>query len=189
MPSLSPHRRIRNDSDLFGRAAAEPAAQRLIAAALQHGLQTREAEIGGPWRRHRLLPPQRESLASRSGRSTCRAPPVPGSPRRPRPSVRVRRRRAGPAELRGQRSPRPESGTPANATRTTRCGCCPSTTAATTCTPTTPACAPWPKRSRCACSARMPGPPRRRCGCRKPHPHAATCSFPAQVRSTTGTPG
>jgi hypothetical protein len=46
MPSLSPPPEdFRHDSDLFGRGAAEPGAQRLIAAALQHGLQTRDAEI------------------------------------------------------------------------------------------------------------------------------------------------
>ncbi|WP_433379945.1 hypothetical protein ACQPZX_14380 [Actinoplanes sp. CA-142083] len=42
---LAPPEDFRRDSDLFGQGAAEPAAQRLIGAALQRGLQTRDAEI------------------------------------------------------------------------------------------------------------------------------------------------
>jgi hypothetical protein len=34
-----------HDSDLFGEGVREPEAQRLIAAALTHGFQTREAEM------------------------------------------------------------------------------------------------------------------------------------------------
>jgi enoyl-CoA hydratase/carnithine racemase len=43
--ALAPPEDFRRDSDLFGHGAAEPAAQHLIAAALQRGLQTRDAEI------------------------------------------------------------------------------------------------------------------------------------------------
>jgi enoyl-CoA hydratase/carnithine racemase len=43
--AVAPPEDFRHDSDLFGHGAAEPAAQRLTAAALQRGLQTCDAEI------------------------------------------------------------------------------------------------------------------------------------------------
>jgi enoyl-CoA hydratase/carnithine racemase len=43
--ALAPVEEFRHDSDLFGEGVRDPAAQRQIAAALKHGLQTREAEM------------------------------------------------------------------------------------------------------------------------------------------------
>jgi enoyl-CoA hydratase/carnithine racemase len=43
--ALAPVEEFRRDSDLFGEAVRDPAAQRQIAAALKHGLQTRDAEM------------------------------------------------------------------------------------------------------------------------------------------------
>jgi enoyl-CoA hydratase/carnithine racemase len=43
--ALAPVEDFRRDSDLFGEAVRDPAAQRQIAAALKHGLQTRDAEM------------------------------------------------------------------------------------------------------------------------------------------------
>jgi enoyl-CoA hydratase/carnithine racemase len=43
--ALAPLEDFRRDSDLFGQAAGEPAAQREIASAVKRGLQTRDAEM------------------------------------------------------------------------------------------------------------------------------------------------
>jgi enoyl-CoA hydratase/carnithine racemase len=43
--ALAPVEEFRRDSDLFGEEVRTPDAQRLIAAALKHGFQTREAEL------------------------------------------------------------------------------------------------------------------------------------------------
>jgi len=44
--ALAPVADFRRDSDLFGEGVRQPDTQRLIAAALKHGFQTREAELG-----------------------------------------------------------------------------------------------------------------------------------------------
>jgi enoyl-CoA hydratase/carnithine racemase len=43
--ALAPVEDFRCDSDLFGEGVGSPEAQRLIGAALEHGLQTRDAEM------------------------------------------------------------------------------------------------------------------------------------------------
>ncbi len=43
--ALAPAEDFRRDSDLFGEGVREPDAQRLIASALNHGFQTRDAEL------------------------------------------------------------------------------------------------------------------------------------------------
>ena len=43
--ALAPVADFRRDSDLFGKEVREPDAQKLIAAALKHGFQTRDAEL------------------------------------------------------------------------------------------------------------------------------------------------
>jgi enoyl-CoA hydratase/carnithine racemase len=43
--ALAPIEDFRHDSDLFGEGVRAPEAQRQIAAAMKHGLQTREAEL------------------------------------------------------------------------------------------------------------------------------------------------
>ena len=43
--ALAPVEDFRRDSDLFGEGVRDPEIERLIAAALQHGFQTREAEL------------------------------------------------------------------------------------------------------------------------------------------------
>ncbi|HYN51646.1 MAG TPA: enoyl-CoA hydratase-related protein [Thermoleophilaceae bacterium] len=43
--ALAPVEDFRRDSDLFGEGVRSPEAQRQIGAALQHGLQTRDAEM------------------------------------------------------------------------------------------------------------------------------------------------
>jgi enoyl-CoA hydratase/carnithine racemase len=43
--ALAPAEDFRRDSDLFGEGMRSPEAQRQIGAALQHGLQTRDAEM------------------------------------------------------------------------------------------------------------------------------------------------
>jgi enoyl-CoA hydratase/carnithine racemase len=43
--ALAPVEDFRRDSDLFGEGVRDPAAQRQIAAALEHGFQTRDAEM------------------------------------------------------------------------------------------------------------------------------------------------
>jgi enoyl-CoA hydratase/carnithine racemase len=44
--ALAPIEDFRRDSDLFGESAGKPATQRRIAAAMDRGMQTREAELG-----------------------------------------------------------------------------------------------------------------------------------------------
>jgi hypothetical protein len=43
--ALAPVEDFRRDSDLFGEAAGQPAAQTLIQSAMQRGFQTREWEM------------------------------------------------------------------------------------------------------------------------------------------------
>jgi enoyl-CoA hydratase/carnithine racemase len=43
--SLAPLEDFRRDSDLFGESVAQPETQRMIEAAMKHGLQTRDAEL------------------------------------------------------------------------------------------------------------------------------------------------
>jgi enoyl-CoA hydratase/carnithine racemase len=43
--ALAPAEEFRRDSDLFGQGVREPEAQRVIAAALKHGFQTRDPEM------------------------------------------------------------------------------------------------------------------------------------------------
>jgi hypothetical protein len=43
--ALAPVEDFRQDSDLFGEGVSAPEAQMAIAAAMKHGLQTRDAEL------------------------------------------------------------------------------------------------------------------------------------------------